>query len=150
MPTVYKGSEEERRALNAYIKFTRASNSLEHFIARQVAAHGLTLSQVAVLETIYHLGPMCQSEIGKKILKTGGNITMVIDALEKKGLVQRVKNEQDRRFYRIVLTKKGEEFIKEYFPKHVKSIMQAMSGLNENELDEFGRLAKKLGTHISE
>ncbi len=47
---------------------------------------GLTESQFGVLDSLFHLGPMKQKEIGKKILKSGGNITMVINNLEKRGI----------------------------------------------------------------
>ena len=88
MPSHYQGTESELRALNAYINLTRAVNTLDSALANELQAQGLTVSQFGTLEALYHLGPLCQHEIGDKLLKSGGNITMVIDNLEKRGWVK--------------------------------------------------------------
>src|SRR5512146_3234858 len=97
MPTHFKGNPEQILALDTYIKFTRAANSLDSRLARTEALKNITASQFGVLEALLHLGPMSQSEIGGKLLKSGGNITLVIDNLEKCGLVLRKTGLKDRR-----------------------------------------------------
>ncbi|NUO15561.1 MAG: MarR family transcriptional regulator, partial [Planctomycetaceae bacterium] len=88
MPTHYQGSESEVRALNVYIKLMRASESVTARLSAFLqSTEGLTVSQFGILEALYHLGPLNQSQIGEKMLKSGGNITTVIDNLEKRGLV---------------------------------------------------------------
>lgn len=149
MPTHFQGTEKETAVLDSYIKFIRASESLTGHISLILKERGLTLSQFSILETVYHLGPMCQVEIGKKILKSGGNITHVIDILEKRRLVVRCKHENDRRYYMVKLTEEGHKLIKDYFPKHLTSIRKAMSVLDDSELNELGRISKKLGLHLS-
>ncbi len=148
MPTKHNGTYIETTALNAYIKLIRSSESILHYLSRILDAEGLTLTQFAVLEAIHHLGPMSQVDIGKKILKSGGNITHVIDKLEKKGKIKRKKNEEDRRYYIVALTKEGDQLIRRYFPEHLKSIVSVMSVLNEFELNILGSLCKKLGTNL--
>ena len=91
MGTHYKGSRKETDALNSYIKLIRAAESLNSKINLELSKLDLTESQFGVLDALLHLGPLKQKEIGKKILKSGGNITMVIDNLEKQDLVQRIK-----------------------------------------------------------
>lgn len=76
----------------------------------------MTNSQFGVLESMYDLGPLCQREIGNKILKSGGNMTLVIDNLEKGGLVQRVQDAKDRRYLNIHLTTRGRDLISRIFP----------------------------------
>ena len=70
--TRYKGTPEEVRALNAYVKLIRASESVSARIHRHLAAVGLSISQFGVLEALYHLGPLSQAEIAKKVLKERG------------------------------------------------------------------------------
>ena len=106
MPTHYKGSPKEVLALDTYIKFTRASNSLENRLSRTPALKNITGSQFGVLESLLHLGPMSQSEIGGKLLKSGGNITLIIDNLEECGLVYRQTDTRDRRVTTESLTKR--------------------------------------------
>lgn len=146
MPTHYSGTREEILALNTFIKLTRATESLLTRLAQRNTHPGLTTSQFGVLETLYHLGPMCQSELGSKLLKSGGNITMVIDNLEKHGLVHRERGIEDRRFITVSLTDTGRRMIAQVLPGHVQAITEEMSVLSTEEQQELGDLCRKLGT----
>lgn len=146
MPTHYTGTREEILALNTFIKLTRATESLNARLAQRNTHPGLTTSQFGVLEVLYHLGPMCQSELGSKLLKSGGNITLVIDNLEKHGLVHRERGIEDRRFITVSLTDAGRALITEVLPGHVQAITEEMSVLSNDELRELGDLCRKLGT----
>jgi MarR family 2-MHQ and catechol resistance regulon transcriptional repressor len=108
-------------------------------------ASGLTISQFETLEVLFHLGPMCQRELGEKILKSSGNMTMVIDNLEKRGLVKRQREGGDRRFVTVHLTEEGYRLINEILPRHVAAITEEMSFLTPSEQEELGRLCKLLG-----
>ncbi len=145
MPTHYQGKPREVLALDTFIKLTRATDSLLSRLAHRNTHPGLTTSQFGVLETLYHLGPLCQSVLGEKLLKSGGNITMVIDNLEKSGLVQRVRSTEDRRFITVSLTEAGRELIERIFPAHVQAITEEMSSLTAEEQQELGYLCRKLG-----
>lgn len=146
MGTHYRGTAEEVRALNAFIKFTRAADSLTALLNELMKSYNLTLSQFGTLEALYHLGPMCQGEIAGKLLKSGGNMTLVIDNLEKQGLVRRERAEADRRQVIVSLTAEGEKVIASIFPGHAAYITGVMNVLTPDEQDELGRLCKMLGT----
>ena len=146
MSTRYKGTVDEVRALNAFIKFTRAADTIASRLNAVVASHGLTGSQFGTMETLYHLGPMCPGEIAQKLLKSSGNVTLVIDNLEKRGFVQREVDLEDRRQVIVSLTAEGEEMIARIFPRHVRYIQEQLSILTPDEQDELGRLCKTLGT----
>ncbi len=145
MPTHYKGSPEQVLALDTYIKFTRAMNSLENRLSRSQTLQTLTGTQFGVMEALLHLGPMSQSEIGGKLLKSGGNITLVIDNLEKCGLVLRQTGARDRRVTTVSLTAKGREMIEAIFPAQVDAIFRQFSVLTADEQKMLGLLCKKLG-----
>ena len=145
MPTHYQGTPEEVLALNTFIKLTRANNSLINRLADYDALGELTLSQFGVLETLLHLGPLSQSEIAGKLLKSGGNITLVIDNLEKCGLVRRDPGAKDRRISVVSLTPAGTTLIQEVFPRQLKAIQAELSPLTPEEQAELGHLCKKLG-----
>jgi MarR family 2-MHQ and catechol resistance regulon transcriptional repressor len=141
----YQANKAETRALRTYVKLMRAAESVTTRIHRHLAPTGLTISQFAVLEALYQLGPLSQREIGQKILRSSGNITMVIDNLEKNGLVRRERNEADRRFFIIHLTDKGYHLINKIFPPHAAVIAEDLAVLTAAEQDTLGRLCKKLG-----
>ena len=141
----YQGNKEESRALKTYVKLMRAAESVTARIHRHLSATGLTISQFAVLEALYQLGPLSQREIGQKILRSSGNITMVIDNLEKNGLVRRERFEADRRFFIVHLTDKGYHLINNIFPPHAAVIAEDLGVLTAAEQDALGQLCKKLG-----
>lgn len=146
MPTHFKGSRKEITALNAFIKFMRASGRISAHMDRFIATNDLTEGQFGVLEALFHLGDMCQKALGEKMFSTRGNITLIVDNLEKRDLVERVRDESDRRFITVHLTEKGRSLIENIFPEHAAHIERTLSVLTEDEQEELGRLCKKLGT----
>jgi len=146
MPTHYNGTAKEKRALNAWIKFSRAADSFSPQIRDSFRNYGLTGSQFGVLDALIHLGPLNLKTVSEKLLCTGGNITTVVDNLEKRRLVKRIPDTIDRRQIKIHLTSKGEALINKIMPEHVQLIVQEMSVLSKTEQEELARLCKKLGT----
>ena len=149
MPTSYKGTAAEVRALNCYIKLMRATDTVSSMVREQVAAFDLTESQFAVLEVLFHLGPLRANELAHKLLRSGGNITTVIDNLEKAGFVERKKCPQDRRGVHVDLTKAGHERIRRVFPCVAGRLTGLMSALEPAEQDELARLTRKLGLGVA-
>src|SRR5690242_14958493 len=145
MGTRHRGSPEEVRALNALIKLARAADSVTARLGGTLAEAGLTESQFGTLEALYHLGPLHQRELGAKLLRSSGNVTMVVDNLEKRGLVRRERGVEDRRFVTVHLTDAGRRLIARLFPRHAARIVAEMSALTPAEQDELGRLCRKLG-----
>lgn len=148
MGTHYDGTEPEVRALDAYIKLMRCTAVLSSQLQRSLKENGLTISQLGVLEALHHLGPMCQRDVGGKLLLSGGNITTVVNNLERRGLVLRVRGQQDRRYVRLELTAEGEGFIAEVFPHHAARITELMAGLDPAQLELLGDLARTLGRAV--
>lgn len=149
MGTHHRGTEAEVRALDTFIKLSRASDTVGAHALTSYSDTGLTISQFGTLEALYHLGPLCQTEIGKKILRSSGNITLVIDNLEKRGLVRREREGGDRRRVSVQLTPEGRKLISQVFPLHVEVITSAFSALEPEEQAELGRLCKKLGKAVA-
>ena len=146
MPTHFAGSRAERRALDTFIKLTRCTNSLLARLAERNTIGDLTYSQFAVLEALYHLGPMTAGEVSQKILKSGSNLTTVIDNLERDGLVRRERDANDRRVIHLHLTEAGSSKLAEVFPNHVSALLEEFSVLSASEQETLGALCKKLGT----
>src|SRR5690242_4835307 len=145
MPTHYQGTAREKRALDTFIKLIRAGNSVSADSSRRLGEYGLTTSQFAVLEALYHVGPMCLTELAEKILRTAGNLTMVLDNLQKRGLAKRVVSSKDRRFVTAEITARGRELIRRVFPEHAARIAEAMDRLTPAEQEQLAALCRKLG-----
>lgn len=136
---------ERARALRTFVKLVRASESLAGRLTRGITRAGLTISQFGALEALLHKGPMCQRELGAKLLKSTGNITMVVDHLEQRGLVRRERDTRDRRYVTVHLTDAGRELIQAVFPPHAAAIEREMSVLTAEEQELLGELCRRVG-----
>ena len=148
MSTRYSGSAEEKAALDAYIKVWRAAHAMEVRANRHLAAHNLTISQFGVLEALHHLGPLSQRQLADKILRSSGNLTMVIDNLERDGLVGRERDMKDRRVMTVSLTDRGHGLIELLMPEHVQNVLGVFTALSPGELTQLAALSKKLGLSL--
>ena len=88
---------------------------------------------------------MCQKQLSDKILKSTANITTVIDNLEKRDLVKRIRQESDRRYITVELTEKGKKLIQDIFPEHVKYINEELAILSKEEKLNLKTLCKMVG-----
>ena len=149
MGTHFQGTEEQILALDAFIKLKRAVQSVQSVLQLQLSESGLTENQLGVLEALLHLGPMCQRALGEKLLSSGGNITMVVDNLEKQGLVRRERSLEDRRLVSVCLTEEGRERITRVFPAHVGLITRLFSALTSEEQAQLAVLCRQLGRSTS-
>jgi len=132
-------------ALDTYVKLLRASRAVLARVEPRLAATGLTVTQFGVLEAILHKGPLGQRELSRKVLTSPGNMTDLVDKLEARGLVHRIRQKADRRAVRVELTEAGRALIKPLFADHAGDIAVAMGGLDENELRQLSALLRKLG-----
>src|SRR5258708_5429784 len=96
MGTKFKGDAAEVRALDAFVKLARAANTVLNYANSDLEALGLSPSQFAVLEALYHVGPLNLGDLARRILKSSGNLTLVVDNLQKRGLVERQKQGEDK------------------------------------------------------
>ena len=132
-------------ALKLYIALSRAYQTILRHDERDVARHGLNLTEFAVLELLYHKGPHPLQQIGSKILITTGTITYVINKLEKKGLLYREPCELDKRKIYAVLSEQGQRLVQTIFPDHARNLEFALAGLDAAEQQTAAALLKKLG-----
>ncbi len=136
----------QRLALLTYVKLMRAAHSARSLAARSLQDMGLTLTQFAVLEALYHVGPMSLSEVARKVLTTGGNLTMVAGNLEKQGFAKRQPSPEDGRVQIVALTPKGKALIRQIFPRHAAAIAKFVGVLTPEEQTRLGSLCRKLGS----
>lgn len=144
MSTLHSGAPAETAALDAYIKLMRAAESVTAR-AHVLLAGDLTLTQFGVLEALYHRGPLCAGELAEKILKSAGNITLVISNLERAGLISRTRDAGDARRWIIALTPAGRDRIALRFPQIAAALTQEFAVLSPGEQAMLGEICKKLG-----
>jgi MarR family transcriptional regulator, 2-MHQ and catechol-resistance regulon repressor len=141
MKTTKKYGKKADLALSTYTTFNKKSTE-------SIRAFGLTQPQFAVVEVLGHLGPLKVGEICNKMLASGGNMTLVLDNVEKLGFVERTHSKEDRRAILVQLTVKGKQLFDEVFVEHAEQITEYMSVLSADEQKILGDLLKKLGINV--
>jgi MarR family 2-MHQ and catechol resistance regulon transcriptional repressor len=132
-------------ALKLFVVLARSFNAVSARVSENIARHELTPTEFAILEVLYHKGPLLLGEVQRKILVTSGGITYLVDRLVEKGLVKREECPEDRRARYAVLTPSGTALIRKIFPQHAVAIEHALSGLTTTEQREATALLRKLG-----
>lgn len=150
MKTTKQYGKQADRALSMWVKLARAFSVFNKRTHDHIRTFGLTQPQFGVLESLGHLGPMTIGELCKKMLVSGGNMTVVIDNLEKEGLVERIRGDEDRRSIVIRLTPKGKKLFGQIFANHAEYVTKLASVLTPDEQEQLGRLLKKLGLALRE
>src|SRR5438477_8651798 len=93
--------------VHVFLVLWKAVNAVQAYAGKSISTLEMCGSDFAVLEALLHKGPLPVNEIGKKVLLTSGSITVAVDRLETKGLVERRASDADRRARIVHLTKEG-------------------------------------------
>ena len=135
-------------ALDMWVKLARAFGTFSKHALDDIRRYGLTQPQFSIIEILGHLGPLTLGELAKKQLSSCGNMTVVVDNLEKEGLVFRKPCREDRRAMYVHLTPKGHQMFEEMFHHHAQHITKLASVLTEKEQQQLAGLLKKLGVGL--
>lgn len=140
-----KYMNREDQTLRVLTILLRASGSVINMLKKDMSTYGVNPTEFTVLEVLYSLGEQPIQIIGNKVLLASSSITYVIDQLEKKGMVERIQSEEDRRVTLVSLTEKGEDLMEDVFPQHSDIIDRLFKDLSDKELSEFGESLKTVG-----
>ena len=138
-------SEATRTALKLWVVLSRAHTAVSRRVEEDIASHALSPGEFAILEALYHKGPLLLGEVQRKILASSGGVTYLVDRLAKQGLVERRDCPDDRRARFASLTAAGTALMDGIFPRHAQAIVEAVSGLDDDDKVLAIGLLKKLG-----
>jgi len=132
--------------VHVFLVLWKAARAVQTYAEKSITELALCGSDFGVLEALLHKGPLPVNEIGKKILLTSGSITVAVDRLEKRGLVERRAHGTDRRARIVHLTKEGRKLITRAYAQHAADLEQLMSAsLTTTERSTLISLLKKIG-----
>ena len=132
--------------VHVFLVLWKAARAVQTYAEKSITELALCGSDFGVLEALLHKGPLPVNEIGKKILLTSGSITVAVDRLEKRGLVERRAHGTDRRARIVHLTKEGRKLITRAYAQHAADLEQLMSAaLTTRERATLISLLKKIG-----
>src|SRR5881628_2305618 len=132
--------------VHVFLVLWKAARALHAYAEKSVSRLEMCGSDFAVLEALLHKGPLPVNEIGKKVLLTSGSITVAVDRLETKELVERRAHGSDRRARIVHLTKEGRKLITRAYAQHAADLEQlASASLTTTERATLISLLKKIG-----
>lgn len=137
-------NQEDKLDLSILIALSRSTQMIQRRSASILKDSGLTITQFEVLEALYHKGDMTINEIIESLLSTSGNMTVVLNNLEKEQLINRYVNPKDRRSALIAISEKGRSRVEEIFPPHLLDLKECFSIYSEDEKKQLLDLLKKL------
>ena len=132
--------------VHVFLVLWKAARAVEAYAQKSISRLEMCGSDFAVLEALLHKGPLPVNEIGRKVLLTSGSITVAVDRLETKGLVERRAHGTDRRARIVHLTKEGRKVITRVYTDHAADMERlASASLTRAEREKLIRLLKKIG-----
>jgi DNA-binding MarR family transcriptional regulator len=129
-------SREQEVMLGLQIATARIIEPWEKFLKTTAE---LTLHQYNVLRILRgsHPAGLPSGEIANRMIARDPDITRLVDRLEKRGLVARTRNQQDRRVVEVHITDKGQELLRS-LDEHVNRFPRSMLGhLGPKQLDQL-------------
>lgn len=132
--------------VHVFLVLWKAARAAQAYAEKSISELEMCGSDFAVLEALLHKGPLPVNEIGKKVMLTSGSITVAVDRLETKGLVERRAHGTDRRARIVHLTKAGSKLITPVYADHAADMERLVSAsLTRSERKTLIGLLKKIG-----
>lgn len=110
---------------------------------------GITVDQWILLKIIEGEKQLSQKELAEKSLRDPASITRTLDLLEKKGYIERVSIEGNRRQYNIILTKAGTKFIAKHMAMVNKHRELSTKGFTKKELETLTSMLLRIQENMS-
>lgn len=85
-----------------------------------------------------------QIDLSRQLLTHRSNVTGLVDRLEKRGLLRRTAQPQDRRAYRVILTPKGEALLKEILPHYHQAALEVWGSTSQKEVQAILKSMQQL------
>ena len=118
---------------------TKGTQALQRQLNRNFIAEGydITNEQWSVLIFLFHCENKSQNEIAEKTFRDKVSVTKIVDNLEKRGLVYRAPDENDRRIKRIVLSNDGKELVPKLKKVAFKTLSKAFEHTKQKDRESF-------------
>jgi DNA-binding MarR family transcriptional regulator len=136
---------EPPRCLSRRIGFLLARGHIDCVaMAGEVLEPGLTGKHFGCMATIANEGPLSQQTLGDRLRVDRTTIVALVDELERRGLVARRRNPEDRRAYALEATGEGRRWVKRTSAALARAESALLEGLEPDEREELIRLLQKL------
>ena len=142
----------DHRALRIWLRLLTCTQLIERQVRSRLRSQfDTTLPRFDLMAQLErHREGLKMNELSRLLMVTGGNVTAIVDQLEKEGLVERLDEPADRRAFRIRLTKSGERTFIEMARAHEEWVVELLAGLSRRDQDELLRLLARVKVNAVE
>ena len=143
---------DDHRALRLWLRLLTCTQMIERVVRTRLRSRfGTTLPRFDLMAQLErHPEGLKMNELSQLLMVTGGNVTAIVDQLEKEGLVERLDEPADRRAFRIRLTRSGDKAFAEMAREHEEWVVELLSGMSRKDQDELLKLLAKVKSHAVE
>ena len=143
---------DDHSALRIWLRLLTCTQLIERQVRSRLREQfGSTLPRFDLMSQLErHRDGLKMNELSRLLMVTGGNITAIVDQLETEGLVERLDHAEDRRAFRIRLTRAGERSFAEMARVHEEWVVELLAGLSRREQDDLLKLLAKVKQHTVE
>src|SRR5260370_22038360 len=133
---------DDHRALRIWLRLLTCTQMIERVVRSRLREQfGTTLPRFDLLAQLErHPEGLKMNELSRLLMVTGGNITAIVDQLEKEGMVERLDEPADLRAFRIRLTRAGERSFADRAREHEEWVVGLLSALSRRGQDRLWRL----------
>jgi DNA-binding MarR family transcriptional regulator len=137
---------DDHSALRIWLRLLTCTQLMEKEVrARLRSQFATTLPRFDLMAQLErHPEGLKMNALSRMLMVTGGNVTAIVDQLEKEGLVERLTEPADRRAFRIRLTRAGTRSFAEMARAHEEWVVELLAGLTRREREELLKLLAKL------
>jgi DNA-binding MarR family transcriptional regulator len=128
-------TDETHESLRLWLRLLTCSHLIENHVRKSLAARfKTTLPRFDLMAQLERVPEGLQmGELSRRMLVTGGNVTGIVDQLERAGLIVRTADPADRRAYLVKLTKEGRRLFGQMAIEHESWIVNLLSGIPKRE-----------------
>jgi len=137
---------DDHRALRLWLRLLTCSQLIERQVRSRLRGRfATTLPRFDLLAQLErHPAGLKMNELSRLLMVTGGNVTGIVDQLVKEGLVERVDDAEDRRAWRVKLTRVGEKAFAEMARAHEAWVVELLGGLSRKDSEALMQLLARL------
>jgi DNA-binding MarR family transcriptional regulator len=121
-----------------------AHRAFSRTLAERLTPHGISPAQWSALRALWREDGYSQVELAQRMQVEKASLTSVLDALERRGLVTRVRNSEDRRKSHVYLTPAGRQLEKALLPYAGDVNGLATGGIDPIDLEMFQRILRQI------
>ena len=144
-------TDDHHESLRLWLRLLTCTHLIEIQVRKALAAKfKMTLPRFDLMAQLERAPQGLQmGELSRRMLVTGGNVTGIVDQLERVGLIARTEDPADRRVYRVKLTKEGRRLFAQMAAEHEAWIVELLAGIPQREQRALAESLSRLRAQLT-